>query len=102
MSEAVLELQKDILEDIFLLAAAPTHGMDLLHRRGHELFRSGVIPPHERQLALEQVGSEGGPMATGLALGKLSQVGDLPTRLLYIVGTRQGQTNPVMHPDGQV
>src|SRR6266850_8474616 len=41
-------------------------------------------------------------MATGLALGKLSQVSDLPTRLLYIAGTRQGQTNPVMHPDGQI
>ena len=41
-------------------------------------------------------------MATGLALGKLLQVGDLPMCLLDIASSRQGQTNPVMHPDRQV
>ena len=60
MAEAPLQFQKHILEDIFLFAATPTHGVDLLDRWLHQALSRSVIAAHEGQLAREEVGLDRG------------------------------------------
>ena len=100
-AETAMQLQEHIAKDIFLLAAASTHRIELVHRWRHEPHRGGVIPLDDRHLSLEQRCAQRRPVAARTSLGQATKSVELLLRFVPVIDTREGDTDPVVHPGRQ-
>ncbi len=90
------------MKNILLLAATAAHLVNALHRRGHEAHCRVDIAAHQGHFALEQIRPQRGPVTARFALWQGAQPCQLLLGFVGFPSPRQGQANPVVHPDGQV
>ena len=98
--ETTLYFQEDIAEDIFLPATATAHFVHILDGRGHKLSGAFDIAAHERQLPDQQTLPNVDQFRCGPSGSRRKR--SICCCAVKCPGARQGQANPVMHPDRQV